>query len=403
MYRHGQEEIRAVTSVLRSGQWFRYGDPADGHLGEASALEAEWSDAIGTEHSCFTANGTAALMCAYAGLGIGPGDEVIVPGYTWITTALAPLHLGAIPVVVDVNESLTIDPDAVEQAITPRTKAISPVHMNGLMADMDKIQQIATQHQLAVIEDACQCDGGKWYDGRQAGTIGDVGAFSFNIHKVISCGDGGMLVTNRQDVFERAMIYHDTGLKFRDRVPEGARFFAGINVRGSEILAALMRVQLSRLDGIIADLQRNRRRILRQIEGVAAPVPYNGGTETGTGAFIGLRFDDQDAAIRFCGKFNADASVKDVEAYRPIDSGPHVYSNWEPIMCGRGAHVEAADPFRHPLNAEAPTYSEDMLPKTLEILGTSVLINVNPDWEQDDCDSVSSLIATLYRSGQDSR
>ena len=158
MYRHGKEEIDAAARVLSSDYWFRYGKPEDGHLGEATKLEGEWAKFMGMPHACFTNSGTAALMCAYAGLGLGPGDEVIVPGYTWVATATAPLSLGVIPVVVDVDESLMIDPAAVEKAITPRTKAICPVHMNGWACDMDKILEIAKKHNLLVIEDTCQAD-----------------------------------------------------------------------------------------------------------------------------------------------------------------------------------------------------------------------------------------------------
>ncbi|HTL52336.1 MAG TPA: aminotransferase class I/II-fold pyridoxal phosphate-dependent enzyme, partial [Planctomycetota bacterium] len=148
MYRHGKEEIAAVTRVLESGQWFRYGDPAAGHRGEAAKFEAAWAKTLGSPHACLTNSGTAALMCCYAGLGLGPGDEVIVPGYTWIASATAPLALGVIPILCDVDDSLMLDPVAVERSITPRTKAICPVHMNGLACNLDALQAIAKKHKL---------------------------------------------------------------------------------------------------------------------------------------------------------------------------------------------------------------------------------------------------------------
>lgn len=402
MYRTGDEEIRAVERVLRSGQWFRYPfAPVEKHRGEATGLEAEWSSLLGAEYSCFTSSGTAALLCCYAGLGLGPGDEVIVPGYTFMATALAPLHLGAIPVIVDVDPSLTLDPAAVERAITPRTKAISPVHMNGLMADLDALQAIAAEHRLAIVEDACQCDGGRWHDGRRAGTIGDIGAFSFNFYKLISCGEGGMFTTSRSEVFERALMYHDAGLMFRPHAKEGrfrvggdggADYFAGINLRGNEIMAALMRVQLTRMDGIIEDLLRNRELVLGQLDDAVDHIPYNGGRGVGTGASIGLRFADEQAARAFAAAFRLEAGDNQLEAQLPIDSGRHVYANWEPFLERRGAHTESADPFLHPLNAAGPAYRADMLPATLDILASTALIAVDPDWDESDCDRVATAI-----------
>lgn len=402
MYRYGDEEIQAIERVLRSGQWFRYPfGAAEGHRGEAVAFEAEWSRLVGGEFSCFTSSGTAALTCCYAGLGIGPGDEVIVPGYTFMATALAPLHLGAIPVIVDIDSSLTIDPGAVERAITPRTKAIGPVHMNGLMADLDELGRIAERHGLAVVEDACQCDGGRWRDGKRAGAVGDIGAFSFNFYKLVSCGEGGMFTTSRPEVFERALMYHDAGLMFRPHAREGrfrvggtggAEYFAGVNLRGNEILAALMRVQLTRIDGIVGDMLRNRDLILDQVDGLVTHIPYNGGRGVGTGASLGLRFDDEQSARDFATAFNAEAGQLGGQAQAPIDSGRHVYSNWEPFLERRGAHVAAADPFLHPLNADAPRYTVDMLPRTLEILASTTLINVDPDWDEQACAQVASGI-----------
>jgi dTDP-4-amino-4,6-dideoxygalactose transaminase len=398
VYRYGEEEVEAAVKVIRSGQWFRYGDPKEGHLGEAQTFEREWAAEVGADHACFTTNGTAALMCCLAGLGIGPGDEVIVPGYTWVATALAVLHVGAIPVLVDVDETLTLDPEAAERAITPRTKAICPVHMNGFMADMDRLEDLADRHGLMILEDSCQADGGLWYDGRHAGTIGDAGAYSFNRYKVIACGDGGMLVAKDQAVFERALIYHDGGIGFRahaDRL--SADIFAGVNLRGNEILAAIMRVQLSRLSGIVGDLIRNRERVLAGISSSVEVAPVNGGWRTGTGSTLALRFPDEPAARRFSERFNAlGRAVSEVV----IDSGRHVYSNWTALMDERGGHTPAADPFQWPANASHPRYGPAMLPRTLEILRTTAVIGVNPDWTEEECDAVAKAVTEAHAQAE---
>ncbi|MBA3686047.1 MAG: aminotransferase class V-fold PLP-dependent enzyme, partial [Planctomycetes bacterium] len=293
MYRHGQAEIDAVTKVMRSGHWFRYGDPAAGHLGEAAAFERELGAAVGSPNVCLTSSGTAALMCCYAGLALGPGDEVIIPGYTWVASALAPLHMGVIPVIVDIDASLTLDLAAVERAITPRTRAINPVHMAGLANDMDGLRAIASRHNLFIIEDACQADGGYWSDGTRLGAIGDMGAYSFNHYKVLSAGDGGAFLARDRAAYERGLIFHDGGCIFR---PHGAQLgvesFCGINLRGNEILAAILRAQLARLDGILGDLHRVRGGVLERIAGSLDIIPLHGGARTGVGSHLGVRLGD---------------------------------------------------------------------------------------------------------------
>jgi dTDP-4-amino-4,6-dideoxygalactose transaminase len=325
---------------------------------------------------------------------------VIVPGYTWVASALAPLAMGVIPVLVDIDESLMIDPDAIEAAITPRTRAIDPVHMVGLACDMDRIMAIARRHNLAVIEDACQCVGGLWTGGptgAKLGALGDMGAYSFNFYKTISCGDGGAFVTNHKAAFERGLIQHDGGVIFRPHAKDiGVEFFCGMNLRGNEILAAIMRVQLARLDGIVADLHSRRARILRQLDDCddLEPIPHRGGEATGTGGYMGFRFADEPAARGFADRFNHSPGVTDggATAVLPIDSGRHVYANWGPVLTRRGSYSDVRDPFRHPLNAHAPNYSPDMLPRTLQILRRTVLIAVNPDWTDEQADIIAAAI-----------
>ena len=402
MYRYGQEEIDAASRVLRSGHWFRYGDPAGGHLQEAARFEQELSRWMKADHACFTSSGTSALMCCYAALGLGPGDEVIIPGYTWIASATAALAMGVIPVIVDIDESLMIDPEAIERAITPRTRAIDPVHMNGFAADMDAVMAIARRHNLAVIEDACQACGGLWTGGRKLGAIGEMGAFSFNYYKTISCGDGGAFITNDRSSFERGLILHDGGVVFRDHASElQVEPYCGLNLRGSEILAAIMRVQLSRLSGIIADMHAVRARILAQLgdgrDGLT-PIPLNGGDETGTGGYMGFRFGDPAAARSFTAALNA-RHVHGLSAYRAITNSRHVYANWTPVLEKRGSYAPARDPFRHPLNAHAPAYAPNMLPRTLAILERTVLVPVNPDWTPAQADDVAAAIRASAHGG----
>jgi dTDP-4-amino-4,6-dideoxygalactose transaminase len=229
MYIIGKEEIGAIKQVIESGQLFRY---RGGEGGETDKFEKEWSEKIGIKHTLAVTSGTAALICGMVGMGIGPGDEVIVPGYTFMSTALAPLAVGAVPIIAEIDESLTFDPKDLEKRITPRTKAVIPVHMVGLPCNMDAIMQIAKKHNLMVLEDACQSVGGS-YKGKRLGSIGHAGVFSFNQYKTITCGEGGALVTNDGDIYDRALIHHDGGCVFRDHAAEiRPPFFAGWNFEG---------------------------------------------------------------------------------------------------------------------------------------------------------------------------
>lgn len=407
MYRFGREEIEAVQAVMESGQWFRHpvADTAGAHRGEAARFEAEWASLMGVNYACMVSSCTGALMCAYAALDMGPGDEVIIPGFTYLASATAPLAMGVIPVIVDVDESLQIDPAAVEAAITPRTRAINPVHVAGLACDMDGIMAIARRHGLAVIEDVAQAPGGYGRDGRRLGSIGDIGVFSFNLYKLVACGEGGAFITNRRDLYERGGIFHDSGMMFR---PASASFeepfFAGINLRASDITGAIMRVQLRRMAGIIADLHHLRRHIS---EGVAdtpglAAIPYNGGMNTGTAATLGFRFASAASAHAFNAEIQATLRqlppVVGVLAGVPATSEKHIYSGWDMILEKRAAYSDKANPFRHPANADSTvSYSRNMLPRTLDILRRAVLIPINPDWTPAQADT---LIAAIRRAAQ---
>ena len=186
MYRIGEEEINAVANVIRNGQMFRCLNP-NAPVHEVLDFERDMKAYLNAEHYFLLTSGKGALISALVALGIGPGDEVLVPAYTYIATALSVLAAGAIPVIVDVDDSCTMSPAAVEAAITPNTKAIIPVHMQGMPADMAKLCAIAEKHGIYVLEDACQAVGGS-FQGKKLGTWGDAGAYSYNYFKNISAG-----------------------------------------------------------------------------------------------------------------------------------------------------------------------------------------------------------------------
>ncbi|HQL65481.1 MAG TPA: aminotransferase class I/II-fold pyridoxal phosphate-dependent enzyme, partial [bacterium] len=179
MYRMGEEEVQELRKVLLSKQLFRVGDPSAGHLGEVEKFEKDWANLIGTKYSLLlSGGGTAALICGLVGVGIGPGDEVLIPSYTFMATASAVLAVGAIPVIVEVDDSCTMDVSDLEKKITPQTKAVIPVHMVGMPANMERICDIAKKYNLKVIEDSAQSHGA-YFQEKKSGNLGDASGFSF--------------------------------------------------------------------------------------------------------------------------------------------------------------------------------------------------------------------------------
>lgn len=393
MYRVGKEEVKAVEKIILSKQYFRMADPKSGCFRECDKFEAEWSKYTGAKHSLLmSGGGTAALICALAGLEIGPGDEVIVPAYTFMASASAVLCVGAIPVIAEVDESLMLDPLDVEKKITKNTKAIMPVHLCGLPCDMGKIMSIARKHKLFVVEDACQASGST-YNGIKLGKIGHAGAYSFNYFKTITCGEGGAVVTDSKKVFERALIYHDSGANFRPFAKKlSMPVFLGMQFRASEIMGAMLRVQLKRLPGILKDLRKIKNRMTTEITGSRNLSFIKSNDEKGeNGANLHFQFDSEAAARKF-------AAAPDVKGMLPIDSVKHVYFYWDPILKHRVGVKKTVNPYFFPANRNLRMkYSKDMCPKSLDILSRAVRVGVNPDWKEKD---IASKIKALKEAGK---
>ncbi len=269
----GDEERKEVNDVLETGILMRYGfdGPRKG-IWKSKELEAAICSRFGSEYAQLTSSGTAALTTAMAALGIGAGDEVIMPAFTFVASFEAVLSMGAIPVLVDIDESLTLAPDAVIAAITTKTKCVMPVHMCGSMADLDALKEICAAHKLILLEDACQSIGGT-YKGKALGTIGDAGTFSFDFVKTITCGEGGVVMTNNKDIYIKSDAFTDHGHDHLG-VDRGADLhpFLGYNFRISELHAAVGLAQIKKLDTFLS-LQKRNNQILRsyiqQVPGVS--------------------------------------------------------------------------------------------------------------------------------------
>lgn len=251
-------ERKEVNEVLETGILMRYGfdGPRKG-IWKSKELEAAINQRFGCQYSQLVSSGTAALTTAMSALGIGYGDEVITPAFTFVASFEAILSVGAVPVLVDVDETLTLNPEAVRKAITPRTKAIMPVHMCGSMADLDALQAICKEYNLLLLEDACQSIGGT-YKGRSLGTIGDAGTFSFDFVKTMTCAEGGVVMTNNADVYTKCDGYSDHG---HDHLgaDRGADLhpFIGYNFRISELHSAVGLAQIKRLDEFLSIQKKN--------------------------------------------------------------------------------------------------------------------------------------------------
>ena len=254
----GNEERKEVNDVLETGILMRYGfdGPRKGHW-KAKELEQAICSTFGCQYTQLVSSGTAALTTALSALGIGYGDEVIIPAFTFVASFEAILSVGAVPVLVDVDDTLTLAPDAVRKAITSKTRCIMPVHMCGSMADMDQLKQICEEFKLVLIEDACQSIGAS-YKGKKLGTIGDAGTFSFDFVKTITCAEGGAVMTNNEDVYIKSDGFTDHGHDHKG-VDRGADLhpFIGYNYRISELHAAVGLAQIKKLDQFLATQKKN--------------------------------------------------------------------------------------------------------------------------------------------------
>ena len=349
-----QSDVQALQRVLQSGRW----DALKGE--EVSRFEAEFAAFQGAAHGVAVSNGTVALKLALIAAGVGPGDEVIVPGYTFIATATAALELGAIPVFADVDpESYTLDPDSVAACLTGRTRAIMPVHLGGCPADMDGLLALSRQHGLAVVEDAAQAWGAAW-KGAQVGTLGQCGIVSFHASKNLTAGEGGMVLCDDPDTASLVRSLSNCG-----RHPDGlwyAHYLLGGNYRLSEFQGAVLRSQLQRYPQQLARRQANAAYLteaLAAVDGIAPLCPDARVTDNAYHVYF-LKYD----AERFGGidKLRFIAALR-AEGIPDLHAGYSLPAYRQPVMLAKNFGL-AKPPFLNGSQAAVPDYASVTCPVT---------------------------------------
>jgi len=325
-----EEEVDAAVKVLRSRSLFRY--YGVDLQREVAQFEEEFAQWLGVKHALAVSSGTGALHTALSALGAGPGQEIIVPAYMWVSVLAAVVNHGAIPVLADINQTFCLDPSEVKRSITSRTSGIIMVHMNGAPGDVDAIRVIADQHGLWLLEDCAQCNGGSIH-GRKVGVSGDMSVFSFQMNKNMTAGEGGCVATNDDRLHQRASASHDLGYA---RGEDGRLNFDDLDLclwgrgyRLDELRGAVLRVQLRKLSTITQAMRRSKlriRKVLEQYPGVQLRKILD--PEGDTGAFLILTFRDQDLAKRTNEALRAEGIVpssQGVSNVLMLDWGLHLY------------------------------------------------------------------------------
>jgi dTDP-4-amino-4,6-dideoxygalactose transaminase len=389
------EEEAAVLEVLRSKRLFRYYGPNEGSS-KVAELEQAFAERMGAAYGLAVTSGTAALICGLVGLGVGPGDEVILPAYTWIASASAVVAAGAVPILAEVDDSLTLDPRDVEAKISPYTKAVLPVHMRGLPCKMDELMALARKHNLTVLEDSAQADGAS-YKGRRVGSLGDAGAFSLQFNKILTSGEGGMVITSDQAVYERAMMFHDVIGGQRNHIPE-EHILPGINFRMPELLGAVALVQLRKHEAILTDMRARKHMIVESIAGLAKrkgvifPTPNDPDGDASVAAIFLM--PDAQLAHKTAQALDAEG-LGTWHLYSPEAVDYHVYAYWSPIMNQR-TWTPSGGPWKnHPRKI---TYTKEMCPRTLDLLSRAVHIDVSPELTNAQVEEVCEALEKVFES-----
>ena len=388
----GEKERQSVQEVLETGVLMRYGfDPMRQGVWKSRELEAALSQRMEVPHVHLVSSGTAALTVALASAGVGAGDEVIMPTFTFVASFEAVIALGAIPVLCDIDETLTLDPEAVASLINAKTRAIMVVHMCGSMANLRRLKTLANQHDLILLEDACQAIGGS-YEGKPLGSYGDVGCFSFDFVKTITCGEGGALITHSREIYEKAHAYSDHGHDHlgNDRGVEEHPFL-GYNYRISELHAAVGLAQLSKLDRFISIQKKNYSLIkeaLKEIPGLEFRKVPEGGEENFS--FLNIYLPTE-ALAREARNAIVQTGVDGVFYW--YDNNWHYHRRWDHLKKGISSAPLAAE-FKNRLRE----LNDRDFPKSDHWMGRNLSLLIKLGWDEQELeDRTLKLVYALKK------
>jgi len=387
----GDEERREVQDVIDTGVLFRYGfDQArQGHW-KAKTFELELAKRINANYCHLCSSGTAALSIALAACGVGAGDEVIVPPFTFIATIEAVLIAGAVPVFAEIDETLCLDPEGVKTVITPRTKAVMPVHMCGSMAHIDEIQNICRQNNLILIEDACQSLGATFKD-KAVGTFGHMGCFSFDPVKTITCGEGGAVVTNDKDLYIAADAYADHG---HDHIGDDRGLerhpVLGANYRISELNAAVGVAQLKKLDSIL-ETQRKHKKIIKDALAQFSEITFRKiPDEQGDSAtFLSFFLPDESMARKTAAAFGQ-AGVD--ACFFWYDNNWHYIRQWDHFKQLKSLAKLPIELLEH-----RPDYQTLELPRSDNIMSRTISMLIKLSWTEEELEQRTQIIVDVIK------
>jgi 8-amino-3,8-dideoxy-alpha-D-manno-octulosonate transaminase len=388
----GHEEQKEVQDVLSTGVLFRYGFDAarKGHW-KAKTFEEELAKRLGTSYCHLCSSGTASISIALASCGIGMGDEVIVPPFTFIATIEAVLVAGAVPVFSEIDETLCLDPKAIEAVVGPRTRAVLPVHMCGSMAHIDAISSLCKEKGLTLIEDACQSVGST-FRGKAVGTFGQMGCFSFDPVKTITCGEGGAIVTDDKSLYETAEAYADHGHDHvgHDRGLEGHPIL-GNNFRISELNAAVGLAQLRKLDYIL-ERQRAHKGLIKKALGELSAITFRTipDEEGDSSTFLSFLLQDEGSARRV-EKALVEAGVDGTFYW--YDNNWHYIRKWDHLK-------ELSTAAKLPLTCldTCPDYEKISLPQSDSIMSRVISLLIKVSWTEEEVSQRTDKITEVLKN-----
>ncbi|QSX35668.1 DegT/DnrJ/EryC1/StrS family aminotransferase [Shewanella sedimentimangrovi] len=385
----GPEEKQEVADVMENGFTFRYNfDGMRNGRWKSREMEELLCEKLNVKHAHLLSSGTCALTTALMAAGIGAGDEVIVPPFTFVASIEAIMMAGAVPVFAEIDETLCLSPEGIRAAITPRTKAVNFVHMCGSMGHMDEIKAICDEHNLILLEDACQAIGAS-YKGKFLGSIGHVGCFSFDSVKTISCGEGGAVITNDETIYNHSHMFSDHGHDHigNDRGAEKHPIM-GLNFRISEMNAALGLAQLRKLDTIL-DIQRTNKKMIKDAMAEIPEVSFRviPDPEGDNAGFLSFMLPSEERAQ----EINKALAANGVDGcfYWYVNNW-HYLKNWHHI---HNLQAPAALPIS--LVADKPDYTQVSVPKSDAIMSRTISMLIKLSWTEE---QIQQRIANIKKA-----